>query len=138
MYVVFLELMIQHAHVYRTGAFIDAILNICQCRVYFSYFFFSSFCKFRISQILQCAFMWKGHWKRYYLVQFSKPFYWKHSSNIMYIYIYIFYRILQNGIYPHQKVLTFASNGIKRSRRYDFSDDNRKLENKLSKYEAWE
>lgn len=42
MYIVFLELMIQHCHVYRTVAFTKTIFNMCQCRAYFSYFIFLS------------------------------------------------------------------------------------------------
>lgn len=115
---------------------VQAMSNICQCRACFSYCILFFFYRCRISQILQCAFMWRGHWKSCYSVQFSKLFYWKHWSNAVCICIYfiIFYRILQ---YPPYRAFIFASNSIERSSMYVF-DDNRKLGNKLSKYETWE
>lgn len=39
---------------------VQAMLNICQCRACFSYCILFFFYRCRISQILQCAFMWRA------------------------------------------------------------------------------
>lgn len=111
----------------------QAVLNICQCRAYSSYRIFFFFYKWRTSQILQCAFMWKGHWESCYLGQVSKPFYWKH----VYICIWLpFTGLCKEVPIDLRGHLLLHLNSIERSRMYDFFYDNRKLGNKLSKYEA--
>lgn len=105
---------IQHCHVYKTTVFTcTAILNVCQRRDDFSYFYFS----FTNAEFLEyCSVLsWERANEKVVIQNNFQSVLVQHYLCID-IYLISFYRILQNATYPPQKALTFASYSIERSR----------------------